>query len=149
MVIEFVSAEDMKSGRGGKHGGTGVRYAGYAKVLAPLVPHLKEQIGNAKDGMIRIKNKDLAEEMGGEFKKRNPTSLYWGTKYVLFDQGITVETGTHKDGDKLLVMRTRDKDDFLPPSLAKNQKKDEGEEVKKVEASDDSDLEDPIDEDLE
>lgn len=120
-MIEFFSAEDMKSGRGGK-GGSGVHYSKYTDAIAPMVPHLKEQIAASKDGIIRVKNKDIAKELGGTFAKLNVTSIYWGLKASLFEQGIVVNTGTHRDGDKILTMRTREKDDVLPKSLTKNKK---------------------------
>jgi len=59
----------------------------------------------------------MGSEMGGEFAKKNPTSLYWGLKYVLFNEGIVVDTGTHKSGDKLLIMRLGTENDVLPLAL--------------------------------
>ena len=118
MAIEFIAVENMRSGRG-KRSGSGIKYGKYIGAITPLVPQLKEAIAKAKDGIIRIKNKDIAKEMGNAFIKLNETSIYWGLKGVLFEKGIVVETGTHLDGCKILVMRTRDKDDVLPASLAK------------------------------
>ena len=123
MVIEFVSADEVRTGRGGK--GNGVKYKAYSEALAPLVSSLKEQIEKNKEGIIRIKNKDLAKEMGGTFAKKNATSIYWGTKYSLFREGIVVSTGTHRDGDKILTMRMKVEGDVLPNSLARIGKKSE------------------------
>lgn len=131
MAIDFVPAEDVKSSRGGK-GGNGVKYGKYAEAIAPHVQSLKDKI--AEHTIIRIKTKELAKEIGGEFEKKNATSIYWGLKYSLFGEGIVVNTGTHKDGDKLLIMRARTADDVLPDSLAKNKsdkESDKGAGVKK------------------
>lgn len=151
MTMEFVSANDMRSRRGAK-GKTGVRYSGYTEVLAPLVPGLKELIAASKDGTIRMKNKNLAAEMKGAFVNKNPTSLYWGVKSSLFEKGIVVGTGTHKDGDKILTMRSRTPDDILPDSLAKYSRIEVGEEaIVGKEIDDSSDLpeeEDDLEDDL-
>jgi hypothetical protein len=129
MVIEFVSADEVRTGRGGK--GNGVKYKAYSEALAPLVSSLKEQIEKNKEGIIRIKNKDLAKEMGGTFAKKNATSIYWGTKYSLFREGIVVSTGTHRDGDKILTMRMKVEGDVLPNSLEKIGKKSEDSSISK------------------
>lgn len=117
-MIELVEEDQVRIGRtGGKT--KGGRYEKYAKAVANLVPWLKEQITNSKDGNIRIKTNSIAVEMGSEFVKKTSTSLYWGLKFVLFNEGIVVDTGTAKDGDKLLLMRLAKEDDKLPPSLSK------------------------------
>lgn len=124
MAIPLVEAEEVKTGRGG--GKTkGEKYGKYAVAIQKSVPWLKEQIGSSKDGTIRVKATDLAKEMGGDFAKKNATSIYWGLKYVLFNEGIVVDTGTHKSGDKLLVMRLGTEEDKLPPSLQKYIDRDE------------------------
>lgn len=118
MAIPLVEAEEVRTGRGG--GKTkGEKYGKYAVAVTKSVPWIKEQIAASKDGTIRIKATDLAKEMGGDFAKKNPTSIYWGLKYVLFNEGIVVDTGTHKSGDKLLLMRLGTEEDKLPPSLSK------------------------------
>ena len=118
MAIPLVEAEEVRTGRGG--GKTkGEKYGKYAIAIQKHVPWIKEQISTSKDGTIRIKAADLGKEMGGDFAKKNPTSLYWGLKYVLFNEGVVVDTGTHKSGDKLLVMRLGTEEDKLPPSLSK------------------------------
>jgi hypothetical protein len=121
MAIEFLSAESVRIGRGGK--GSGRKYGRYADAIKPLVPTLKA--GIAKEGTILIKAKDIGKEMGGDFKTKNETSIYWGLKYSLFFEHIIVETGTHKDGSKVLKMRARDEADILPPSLDKHVAKDD------------------------
>jgi hypothetical protein len=115
-MIELIEADSVRSGRGKTKG---EKYGKYALAIQKTIPWIKEEIGKAKDGIIRAKNADIRKEMGGEFIKKNDTSVYWGIKYVLLQEGIVVETGTHNDGDKLLVMRLADNDDRLPPSLAK------------------------------
>ena len=103
MAIELVEATEVRSGRGGKT--KGEKYGKYAVAIQKHIPWIKEQIAGNKDGVIRVKATDMGKEMGGEFVKKNATSIYWGLKYVLFQEGIVVDTGTHKTGDKLLIMR--------------------------------------------
>lgn len=115
MAIKIVPASEVRSGKGG--GKRGIRYAKYALALAPILDDLKEEI--KKNKTIRVMVADIAREMGKEYVGLNPTSLHWGIKYSLFEEGIVVETGTHKTGEKVLVMRARTEGDILPASLAK------------------------------
>ena len=128
MSIPLVEAEEVRTGRGG--GKTkGEKYGKYAIAIQKNVQWIKDQISGSKDGVIRLKAADMAKEMGPDFAKRNPTSIYWGLKYVLFNEGIVVDTGTHKSGDKLLLMRFGTEEDKLPPSLSKYLDRDEEEEI--------------------
>lgn len=117
MTIELVEASSVRSGRGGKT--KGEKYSKYAAAIQKNIPWIKEEIGKSKDGMIRIKNEDIRKEMGGEFVKKNETSVYWALKYILFQEGIVVETGTKNTGEKLLIMRNANDEDRLPASLSK------------------------------
>lgn len=117
MAIELVEASEV-SGRGA--GRTkGEKYTKYAVAIHKSIPWIKEEIGKAKDGIIRVRNEDIRNAMGGEFVKKNDNSVYWGLKYILFQEGIVVDTGTRVGGDKLLIMRLANDDDRLPPSLSK------------------------------
>ncbi len=116
-MIPLVQADDVRTGRGGRT--KGEKYGKYQIAIQGSVPWIKEAISKSKDGTIRIKTTDLAKEMGGDFPKKNPTSIYWGLKYTFFHEGVVVDTGTHKSGDKLLLMRLATEDDKLPPSLSK------------------------------
>lgn len=127
MAIPLVEAEEVRTGRGGVKT-KGEKYGKYGAAIAKHVPWIKEQIKSSKDGTIRVKAADIGKEMGPEFAKKNPTSIYWGLKYVLFNEGIVVDTGTHKTGDKLLQMRLGTEEDKLPPSLSKFLERDEEEE---------------------
>lgn len=117
MSIELVEADSVRTGRGGKT--KGEKYSKYAVGIQKSIPWIREQIENSPDGTIRMKNEDMRKEMGGEFVKKADGSVYWGLKYVLFQEGIVVDTGTHADGSKLLIMRTANNEDKLPASLAK------------------------------
>lgn len=117
MAIEIIEATAVRSGRGGKT--KGEKYSKYAVGIQKSIPWIKEEIEKSPDGMIRVKNEDIRKEMGGEFVKKNDTSVYWGLKYCLFQEGIVVETGTKNTGEKLLFMRLADNEDRLPASLAK------------------------------
>ncbi len=120
MTIELIDESECSTR--GKGGGRtkGEKYGKYAVAIAKSVPWIKEEIEKSKDGMIRVKVEDIAREMGPDFIKRHHTSLGWGLKYVLFNEGIVVDAGTHKDGKtKLFVMRMATNEDILPPSLNK------------------------------
>jgi hypothetical protein len=127
MAIELVEADEVRSGRGGKT--KGEKYSKYAVGIQKSIPWIEEQIANSSDGVIRIKTKDMGNEMGGEFVKKADGSIYWGLKYVLFQEGIVVDTGTHSNGDKLLIMRKANDEDRLPASLAKYLEPSEEEDV--------------------
>lgn len=117
MAVPLVSIEEVQTGRGGKT--KGEKYGKYAQSIAKDVIWLKDQIAESPDKKIRIKVRDMANAMGGEFIKKSDTAIYWGLKFVLFHEGIVVDTGTAKDKSKLLVMRMGTEKDELPPSLAK------------------------------
>ena len=117
MVVPLVSVEEVQTGRGGKT--KGEKYGKYAQSIAKDVTWLKEQIDDSPDKKIRVKSRDIASAMGHEFAKKSDTAIYWGLKFVLFHEGIVVDTGTAKDKSKLLVMRMATPEDKLPPSLAK------------------------------
>jgi hypothetical protein len=117
MAVPLVAVEEVQTGRGGKT--KGEKYGKYAQAVAKDVAWLQEQIAESPDKKIRIKVRDMANAMGGDFVKKSDTAIYWGLKFVLFHEGIVVDTGTAKDKSKLLVMRTATPEDKLPPSLAK------------------------------
>ena len=123
MSIQLVEADQVRSGRGGKT--KGEKYSKYAIAIQSQLAWIEEQIANSPDGVIRIKNEDIRKEMGGEFVKKADGSVYWALKYVLFQEGIVVDTGTHSNGSKLLLMREANDDDVLPASLAKYLEKDD------------------------
>ncbi len=117
MVVPLVSVEEVQTGRGGKT--KGEKYGKYAQAIAKDVNWLKDQIDQSSDGKIRVRIRDIAKQMGPDFDKKSDTAIYWGLKFVLFHEGIVVDTGTAKDKSKLLVMRRGTENDKLPPSLTK------------------------------
>lgn len=128
MTIQLVEPSEVRAGRGGSKT-KGEKYSKYVRAIDKHTPWIKEEIAKSKDGIIRIKNIDIRREMGKEFENKNETSVYWALKFVLFNEGIVVETGTHANGDKLLVMRLANDDDRLPASLSKYlEPAEEGEE---------------------
>lgn len=119
-TIELVPIDDVKTGRGGKgRKSDGKRYGKYAAATEKLTTFLQENINNSKDGTIRIKIKDIVKEIGPDFVGKSPTSVMWGLKFTLWDNGIVVTQGKHVDGNDLLVFRGRTDKDRLPPSLEK------------------------------
>lgn len=117
MTVPLVDIDEVQTGRGGKT--KGEKYGKYAQAIAKEVGWLKEQIAASQDKKIRLKNRDIANAMGPEFAKKSDTAIYWGLKFVLFHEGLVVDTGTAKDKSKLLVIRMATPEDKLPPSLAK------------------------------
>lgn len=132
--VPLVDIEEVKNSRGGGGRGKGEKYSRYTKALESHVEWLKDQIANSKDGHIRVKSTELAKGMGIDLKKNekgpglHPTSFYWGTRYAAFHNGMVVTSGQTKAGEPLLVLRLRTEKDELPPSLAKGEEGDEGEE---------------------
>ncbi len=117
MDIKLFELEDMKTGRSGKKE-SGERYSKYSDALSPHIKWLKEQIAVSKDGHVRIKTGDIAKEIN--MSNKASSTIYWGTMYALFKEGIKVEgRGTTNDGDEALIMRFKKDGDTLPPSLQK------------------------------
>jgi hypothetical protein len=114
MGIELVDAEDVK-GRGNSKGKG--KYGKYREGLGPHVGWLKEEIEKSPDGKVRIKTSDILKIIGPGVGK-NATSIYWGVRYTLFQDGLAVSQGTHKSGEDLLVIRTANDEDMLPTSLS-------------------------------
>lgn len=118
MSLQIVEPDDVRTGR--NRGRTkGEKYKKYGMAVEKIIPWIREEIEKSKDSVVRVRNSDIRKEMGGEFVNKNETSIYWGLKFTLFQEGIVVETGTHTSGDKLLLMRLANDDDKLPESLAK------------------------------
>ena len=114
MDIELVEADDVR-GRGNSKGKG--KYGRYREGLGPHIGWLKEEIEKSPDGKIRIKTSDILKIIGSGVGK-NPTSIYWGVRYTLFQDGLAVSQGTHKNGEDLLVIRTANDNDMLPISLS-------------------------------
>lgn len=115
MPIELIGIEEVV----GRIRTKKEKYGKYVDHLKKHIEWIKENVRESKDGHIRMKVKDLAKEMGPEFVERDERSIYNGVRYVLFNEGIVVDFGAHKDGNKLLIMRLATDADQLPPSLAK------------------------------
>ncbi len=97
----------------------GRKYGKYAQAIGSEVGWIKESITKSGDGKIRIKIRDIAKSMGPEFEKKQDKAIYWGTRFVLFHEGIVVEPAKDKTNKELLIMRMATSEDVLPPSLAK------------------------------
>lgn len=126
MSIQLVEPNDMRTGRGGGGKAKGQKYAKYRLAAQKIVPFLKESI-KAKE-TIRVKTDDIKKEMGKDFTSKHTTSIYWGLKYSLFQEGIWVTTGKHTDGSDVLVLRDATPEDKLPDSLTKGSVGKEGDE---------------------
>lgn len=110
----IVSINDLVKNRYGKK-----RFGKYARAMTKLVPWLYDSIDQSCDKQIRIRLRDIAKEMGSEFEKKSNSAIYWGIKFVLFNEGIIVDTGNSQKDEYMLVMRRRREQDQLPSSLKK------------------------------
>ena len=131
MPIELVDPDEVV----GRKGRTkGEKYGKYAEGIKKHIQWIKEKISQSSDGYVRMKVKDIAKEMGPDFVGKDERSTYNGLKYVLFHEGIFIDLGTHKDGDKLLIMRFATDEDRLPQHLAKylESEESEGEEEQTI-----------------
>jgi hypothetical protein len=97
----------------------GHKYGKYAQAIGSEIQWLKDSIKKSDDGKIRIKIRDLAKSMGPEFEKKKDKAIYWGTRFVLFHEGIVVAPAKDVGNKELLVIRMATSDDILPQSLAK------------------------------
>jgi len=74
-----------------------------------------------KEDAIVVRSFDIAKNLGKDFMRKQHSSLYWGLKYVLFNEGIVCEERNHKSDvgrmGKMLFMRKKMDGDYLPPSL--------------------------------
>ncbi len=93
----------------------------YAVAAQKILPDLKKIMESEKE--IKFKIVDIIKDLGEDFVGRSPTSIWWGLKPVLFNEGIIVDMNSIS-GEKILTMRKATSDDKLPPSLAKFLKSD-------------------------
>jgi hypothetical protein len=113
MVIPIVDSSEVVT-RGETKGH---KYGKYAQAIGSEIQWLKDSI--KKNGKIRIKTRDFAKSMGPEFENKKDKAIYWGTRFVLFHEGIVVAPAKDTGNKDLLVMRMATSDDVLPHSLAK------------------------------
>lgn len=92
-------------------------YTKYCDALQKIVPRIDKDISRSPNKEVIIKVKDLTKKMGKEFEKLHPTSIYWGVKYNMFQEGIIVSTKKTKEGELALVMRHKTEIDLLPATL--------------------------------
>lgn len=115
MVIPIIDSSEVVT-RGETKG---YKYGKYAQAIGSEIQWLKDSIQKSDDGRIRVKIRDLAKSMGPEFEKKKDKAIYWGTRFVLFHEGIVVAPAKDTGNKELLVMRMATSEDVLPHSLAK------------------------------
>ncbi len=115
MTIPLVDPDDIRIGRGRCNGKN--KYQKYGIAIWPYITFLKQQIESSKDGHIRIKTAEIACTMN--MCGKHPTTIYWGLKYNLFQEGIVVGEGQTREGESILLMRFKKDEDILPDSLKK------------------------------
>jgi hypothetical protein len=74
----------------------------------------------------------MAKELGPEFEKYKYGSLYQGLRYVLFYKGFMISIGTHRDGDKVFIIREKMEGDKLAPTYRELEKRANIIEEKKI-----------------
>lgn len=126
MSIEDLKLVDVKDVKAGKGGGCsknkGKIYTEYEIALKNIIPLLKDEI--EKRETIRVKAKDIHKEMGRKFEMKQPTSLLWGIRYVMFKEDIFLSMGKHQDGSDIYVLRKVTTGDKLPDTLSEKLKKE-------------------------
>ncbi len=129
----FLSAEEIKEGK--VRNKIGKPFMNYQKAVKKinLLGWIKEEIDKRPERTIVVKISDVAKELGPSFEKYKYGSLYQGLRYVLFYNGFTISTGTHKDGDKVFIIKEKKEGDRLAPSYRELEIKAETVEEKKKE----------------
>lgn len=77
----------------------------YKSAIEKYLSWIIESIKSSKDGIIRMKIKDIAKEMGVDFENKTPIEIYSNLRDTLSYKDIIVDLGIHNDGDELLLMR--------------------------------------------
>jgi predicted Holliday junction resolvase-like endonuclease len=77
----------------------------YLQAISPHIAWIKEEIKKHTNRKIIMRSSDVAKELGGQFINESPENIYIGLKPTLLKEGIMVEMGEHKSGEKLLIMR--------------------------------------------
>ena len=143
--VEYESKKDSKlelldldDTRPAGHGNG--KYCEYSEALKSrgLLDYIKELLD--KQNFIIVRNIDIANKLGKRFAEKQPSSIYWGLKYTLFNEGIVCEERAHVSDigkmRKLLYMRKRKIGDQLPPSLERGRKKMERNRKKSLKKED-------------
>ncbi len=90
-----------------------MEYDNYRKTITPHLPFFKEQIDKNKDKCVIFKIKDIRNEMGSDFTDKHDNTIYSRLRDILLENGIKVMMDTHKDGDKLLIMKTAKPEEII------------------------------------
>lgn len=125
MTIEdmLVGADQIKDKNGQKKIKSYVRFEEAIERIK-MVEWVKENIDKKNGGIIVVKISDVLNEMGPEFTKYHYATVYQALKCILFDNGILMKVGTHKDGGKVFILREKKPEDKLAPSYYVRAKKE-------------------------
>lgn len=88
----------------------------YIQTISGLIPWIKENISGSTDGTIRVRMEDIKKEMGSKFNNEAFNNIFKGLRHVLFYEDIIVAKGRHKDGEMILLFRTKNEQDKPPIS---------------------------------
>lgn len=78
-------------------------------LVIPYLPWIKEQIEKSSDKTIRMKVKNVADELG--LIDEDEDDIYRELRHTLHKEGIIVDTGEHNSGEALLIMTTNCQED--------------------------------------
>lgn len=91
-----------------------MRRAKFCNELKKIVPKLKKEI--EEKNTISMTPEKLRDMMELQYRSKHPMTIYWDTKYCLWNEGIIVES-KKTDHKSIIEMRTRTPEDELPKEL--------------------------------
>ena len=89
-------------------------YIKYAVALDHMIPWINEQINNSDTKFVAIPFEDLIKEMGITCDEKCFSSLYAHLKFIMFTNGIVINSGTHSSGKRVFTMRMASYKDKMP-----------------------------------
>lgn len=95
----------------------------YKRALEKTMPWIIENMVKSQDKTIRISESEIRNVLGPEFKDKSFTDIYMGTKYVLQDIGIIVESDISTKEYSLVLkfskqlLRLPKPEQFAPPDI--------------------------------
>lgn len=95
-------------------------YKTYAKDFSKFIPQIKRKIADSESGKIRIKEKDIINDLGKDYQNIKFMTLYIALKVVLFKEGIVLSAeNTRRPNERCFVMRIGNEDDIISRDLLK------------------------------
>jgi hypothetical protein len=122
--VELLSKKDMKVDNSKNI----KQYEKYEEAIdrIKLIDWVKEQIRNKSDKKIVVKFKEVAKELG--FENKSYSTLFQALKVIFFNNGIFINMGTYKDGDKIFILRELRPGEKIPSSYLSTKERKGGKE---------------------